>query len=252
MLLGLLQRPELIEGKTIIEIGAGTGVVPIYLSAKKHKFRYYIGFEIDELAARLCNINLDLWNLSDRSLVIGGSDTFEKEADRGLLLGADLTLPYADIVIANVPQVPILASRNQLDMCDYYQLNQQLQGRHLRSAKLGLQFVMEILDQSKLRLQSGGKVVMTVSGRCGKEQIEVAFRDSGFVPEVILHKVVPQDRDTDLSALQYFEQNDFSLKYCFYGSRDRSDPIGVRQAVEYMSAGDPVYQDLYAYVGTAR
>jgi hypothetical protein len=75
--------PNGLPGKTIVEIGVGTGVVPIALASNGFGFDRFYGFDIDLLAIRVARLNVAISGLSDVVLLKGGRSTFE--ADFGLL-----------------------------------------------------------------------------------------------------------------------------------------------------------------------
>ena len=121
---GLAAIPrEVLDDKTIVEIGVGTGIVPIAMHLMGIRYRKYLGYDIDTLAARVANLNLDFYQISDRAVAYGGGSTFEPE--RGLIADNE---PYADVVIANVPQVPSLSTGPIRDQFDYYYMPVTLRG----------------------------------------------------------------------------------------------------------------------------
>ena len=178
---GLESLPRaVILNKTVVEIGVGSGILPISIHKFGGIFSNYIGYDIDTLAARVASINLAYHRLSNLAKVRGGGSIFESE--RGLVFDQ---YPYADLIIANVPQVPSLSTGPIRDQFDYYCMPVTLTGEDATWAMQGLWLVAQILQQSKERLLPGGSVIVNVGGRPTLDHIESMFSSIGYTAKVI-------------------------------------------------------------------
>lgn len=248
LILALRKRPDLVRDKIVAEIGCGSGIVPICLSEFGIYPSRYLGLDIDHLAVRLCELNFALREVPDQFFVIGGSDMFEMEHELAAKAGLDADGQYLDTIIANVPQVPVLAPRSQPEFADYYQLNQTLIGTDRKYAKLGYQLLMEILVAAKERLREGGHVVLTVSGRCDPKHIHNVFNELGFEAESLVKAIVPHDSFTDLSSFQYFHSQDPSeYEFSFYKDSNGLVKCNIDNAMVEVRRGTQMYHDLYVF-----
>jgi methylase of polypeptide subunit release factors len=232
-----------IEGKKVVEIGIGTGVIPVALHLLGLEFRQYFGYDIDTLAARVACLNIEYQRISERVHVRGGGTMFEPE--RGLI---DEGQPYADLIIANVPQVPSLSTGPIRDQFDYYYMPVTLRGEEESWAMQGLWLVAEILRQAKSRLLPGGSVVVNIGGRPTLQHIEEMFWRLGYKPKVVHKRRVLQDAETDISALAYFERTR-GIEYEFYTDKARNAKISASRAYDRLANRQACYHDIFVIQG---
>lgn len=251
----LMKKPDLYRGKVVAEIGFGSGVLPLYLAEVGVLPRTYIGFDVDYLSGAICQLNFKLRRFEAASSLSAGGFLFEREEEALEEVDLSSDSPYLDLVVANVPQVPILAPNDSFDACDYYRFDQKLTGVEETLAKMGLQLVLQVLREAHTRLKTGGRVVMTIAGRVPRKQIELAFTRGGFTldKEPIVSGLVQQDAKTDLSALQFFAKLDSALKFEFYGDQCGEQIIeSFGEVIGEMQNGRPVYHNLYCFSATKK
>jgi methylase of polypeptide subunit release factors len=248
---GLLKVPiGDIRGKTIAEIGVGTGVIPITLVRCGIEPLKYVGYDIDTLAGWIAKLNFDFHDLSaERFIVHAGSSLFDGHPilqERQLVPPSD---SFADLVIANVPQVPSLSTSPIRDQFDYYPVPFE----HVKNpwAQRGLWLVGEILRQARRHLKERGSVVVALAGRPGKESIETLFRKHGYEPELIHSRRIAQDSDTDISAFVYFEK-EYRVRYSFYDADEHGTEISADQAYDRICKGQLCFHDIFVFRGVPR
>ncbi len=235
---GILTIEKLKNAETIVEIGVGTGIVPIVLARAGFNFKKFYGFDIDTLATRVSNINASLYNLGSRTVFKGGGSIFEPERSFGL------SNAYIDLVVANIPQVPSMSTGPIRDLFDYYHMPVGVTGRKRDWAMQGLWLVSEILEQAKTRLRTNGRVVLNIGGRPGKEHLIGMLSDCGYEAEIVHNEIIEQDPETDISALVHFERTQ-SVFYSFYSDSECKAQISARAAYERIAEGEKAFHELF-------
>ena len=237
-LTGILKAESIDSSETIVEIGVGTGIVPIVLAKSGFGYSKYYGFDIDTLATRVGSINSSFYSLSNRVVFKGGGSIFEPER------AFEIHEEYADLILANVPQVPSMSTGPIRDLFDYYPVPYGSMGRKREWAMQGLWLVSEILEQSSKRLTKDGKIVLNIGGRPGKEHILDMFSHCGYKTKIVHSEIIEQDPETDISALVHFETTQ-KVEYSFYSDEDCQARIPARYAYNLISEGHKAYHKLY-------
>ncbi|MBD2358870.1 TIR domain-containing protein [Tolypothrix sp. FACHB-123] len=235
---GVISSNTAREAKTIVEIGVGTGIVPIALSLVGFQFNKYYGFDLDTLATRVASINVAFYQLTDKVALSGGGSIFEPE--RNFELGTS----YADLVIANVPQVPSMSTGPIRDLFDYYHMPVGLGNREQYSAMQGLWLVELILKQARSRLHRDGHILLNIGGRPGDSHIITMIEECGYRANIIHTEIVEQDPETDISALVHFERTQ-NIEYEFYRDINAIAKISARTAYDRISEGQKCYHKLH-------
>jgi methylase of polypeptide subunit release factors len=226
------------EAKTVVEIGVGTGIIPIALFLAGFQFDKYYGFDLDTLAIRVANLNAAFYKLNDKVAFRGGGSIFEPEKF------FELSLPYADLIIANVPQIPSMSTVILRDLFDYYHMPVGLSNKEQLSAMQGLRLVELILKQSRDRLNKNGKIILNVGGRPGEQQIISTIEDNGYDATIIHTQIVEQDPETDISAFVHFEKVQ-NIDYEFYRDKNATAKISAKMAYDRISEKQKCYHKLY-------
>ncbi|MEB3309056.1 MAG: TIR domain-containing protein [Snowella sp.] len=227
------------EAKTIVEIGVGTGIVPIALSSAGFNFDKYYGFDIDTLATRVASLNIAFYQLTNKVALHGGGSIFEPERN------FDLGTEYADLIIANVPQVPSMSTGPIRDLFDYYHMPIRTNGSDEEECAMqGLWLVRSILQQSYSRLQRDGRIILNIGGRPGHENIHAMIEECEYDAEILHTEIVEQDPETDISALVHFEKTQ-SIEYEFYKDMRARIKISARQAYSRICEGQKCYHKLH-------
>lgn len=232
--------PRGLPGKTIVEIGVGTGVMPIALASNGFGFEKFFGFDIDLLAVRVARLNVAISGLSEVVLLKGGRSTFE--ADDGLYDGD----PYVDLVIANLPQVPTLSATPLRDqLFDYYPMPVTLTSDEETWAMQGLLLIARVLREARQRLKPGGTVVLNVAGRPKKAAINQFFEAIEYTCTDEYKARVRQESGTDISAFAYFERTQ-GLQYEFFRkAQPNAVSVDAKTACKLLARAEPCYHDLY-------
>lgn len=106
----ILQHPEWVSGKTVIDFGAGSGVIAI--ACMMAGARRVIACDIDHDALQACEINAKL-NQVELEL---HDDLFTLDVDADLLIAADVlydraNLAFLDVFLDKAPEVLVADSR---------------------------------------------------------------------------------------------------------------------------------------------
>ncbi|SRR5579885_297372 len=258
---GLLKNPEIFDGKTVVEIGCGSGWISLLLFMRTG-VREVLGLDINEVAVLLARLNAWL-NGVDRDGSVRMSQhgvpiTAAFRAEVSDLLGQPLSRQESfDHVIGCIPQVlhpdPQALDRlkGKLSSKDLYDLSNYCFRQGILEDRFGLPLIARALEQSQLCLSPGGQVTLILGGRPGPQAIEGMFRRRGFEPALKWIRRIQQADDTDLASLVGLERQ-HGIHFNFFMSRDSRLPISASTAVELLARGQPVYHDLLVYEARTR
>lgn len=126
----ILQHPELVAGKRVIDVGAGSGVVA--LAAKLAGASHVVACDLDPLALQACRANADLNQLE----LHYSQDLFSESEPYDLLLAADVLYDTANLPLLKrfpdfAKQIVIADSRQRNFQHPLFSKRQTLYGETL-------------------------------------------------------------------------------------------------------------------------
>jgi aspartate/methionine/tyrosine aminotransferase/methylase of polypeptide subunit release factors len=249
---GLLARPsEAYRGRTVVELGSGSGWVAIALAKLTPLAKVY-ALDLNPHAALVTEINARLAgeDLEGRSVAskieTGVSDLLSS------LEAKDVTV---DLVCGNIPQV---LGPEEVERA--HELTEDAPARVLRMLGdytpptghfedvLSLGLIANALERALPRLKPEGRIVLNLAGRPGFDAIRWVFARWGYAPRVIAKARILQDPGTDISPFARAEEAT-QRRFFFYSSREAKEPISAREARERQHRGEPTFHDLYVVEG---
>jgi len=224
---------------TVMEIGIGSGIVPLCLvNVMRYSVDRYIGIDINPVACEVSRLNLSLGcpRLSYRIL---SADIL---ANNRPALAEDV-----DLVLANVPQMPMV-SNDYIDRNNYY-LAKPYQGEEgevdILLRDFGLELIYNVLEFSVPPLRErAGAVIFTLSGRCGAEQMHTLVSSIELRVRIVHTIRVRQDVTMNIEPLISAEKA-HKTRCEFFANPEDFDGISAAEAIEQMRRGEPVYHDLH-------
>lgn len=235
---GLLRIPsEAWEGKSLVEIGTGSGWIPIALS-KLTPLRRIVGLDLNphSEAVAICNLWLNCSEEEASRLDFAQSD----------LLSALPSTSRWDYIVGCIPQVLSDALPDSLDDADeqaLYDLSNYTAIQNVYEDHFGLGLIAKLLDDCPEYLAPGGELVLNLAGRPGRAIIERMFSRRGFRTEVLVSRRVRQAGDTDIAPLVALEQSTRS-EFEFYMTQHSAEPIRAETALGWMSKGHPIWHEV--------
>ncbi|MHB1846634.1 MAG: aminotransferase class I/II-fold pyridoxal phosphate-dependent enzyme [Deltaproteobacteria bacterium] len=259
---GLLrQSPEVYDGKTVIELGAGTGWISIAL-ARFTGLKRLLGLDLNPQAIVLSELNaylnsygpdceplIDVTQGSERRLLFerlefGESDLLALPRQRGL---------RADVILGSIPQV--LKPDPNLDLSDLsessdvhtlYDLGNYCELQGVFEDQYGLGLIAAALDGAIGCLAPTGRVFFNLAGRPGRKVIEVMFTKRGYAPREVWRSRVRQAGDTDIAGLTKLERS-VGIDFEFFLGRHSVEPINARTAARAREENAELWHDLWVY-----
>lgn len=224
-----------VDGKHVIEMGVGSGVVAIDLL--KRGVDKYIGIDIDPRILPVAHNNI------------------QKKAPEHLqkveLLKSDLldSIPKdicCDVICGCLPQVskPITIELGNNDSYARYFDPEKYQSL-LNTYGLGLNEAA--LSQSKTRLKPDGSIVLVLSGRCGKERLNQMYHRHGYTTRVIFEDSIAQLRETTLKTLVQAEEE--GHEFFFFKDPKCQERISVKEAEDRRINNIDSYHKIYVIEG---
>lgn len=232
------------DGKTVVELGIGTGVNAAYVLQSRNP-KCVVGSDIDGM----CTI-ISLKNVY--------TNVDEEKQGRFRALAGDQNLAswihekgFADVVFGCLPQV-IKSEQIHLhegnDVSHYY--DPAFYPSELHHLGLGLNDFA--LRQLHPLLNQGASVILNLSGRpgLGKGLEELLFRTNGYEPRVLHEEVVAQHAGTSVATLAEVEKH-HGHEFEFFTSIDGApeSKISATFAEERRLAGLPVFHKIYVIEG---
>jgi aspartate/methionine/tyrosine aminotransferase len=249
---GLLARPlDAYRGKTVVELGSGSGWVSIALARFTPVAKIY-ALDLNPQAALVTEINA----------LLAGNDAegrpVAKKIEPGVsdLLSAlearDVTV---DLVCGSIPQVlgPEEVARAEA-------LTEDAEARVLRllgdytpptgnyEDVLSLGLIANALERALPRLSPDGTIVLNLAGRPGFDVLRWVFARWGYAPRVLTKARIHQDPGTDISPFLRAETAT-GRAFSFYATREGRTAISAREAVARQKAGQDLFHDLYVVEG---
>jgi methylase of polypeptide subunit release factors len=221
----------------VAEIGVGPGTIPLSLSfGMRHSMKAYVGVDINPVSCQIARLNLLLAcpNLPSSIRLADVCNPAEE------LWEGDV-----DVLVANLPQMPA-PNPGGLDPNNYYPLHSIDLGDRvpLSLGMCGLSLVAHALRIASSRLRPSGVALITVSERCGTEQLDEIFRCTNLKWQSLYTVRVPQASDTTIEPLVHAELTN-GVQCRFFAGMDERVPISANQAAARLKQGSQVFHDLH-------
>ncbi|EKD42768.1 MAG: hypothetical protein ACD_73C00027G0002, partial [uncultured bacterium] len=224
------------EGKDVLEIGSGKGILSLYL-AEKTAARSIDGVDINPDSRYVGLINTLLRVASGAHSNLWDRVAFYETDD--LDAGAPAGKQY-DVVIGCIPQAPstheIISDREKADVYPASDYPEDIDGFGLLSKALqrALQFN---------RLKPGGEYLLTVSGRPALEAVVKMANLRGWVASPVEAADILQHKGTDLSRYVEIEKSGVRLPFEFWVEGKKINATEAKRLIDeynikYLKAGD--------------
>jgi methylase of polypeptide subunit release factors len=234
----------------IVEVGVGSGVVPIVISDQldtneRDKRLEYIGLDINKVACETAELNMQMHCIVPRSYLLLQSDLLDNLPVR--LRGK------VDIVVANIPQVvdQNLNKGGKSNFNDYYAPKYRCEPLRHNFDQRGMGLICDLLLETCGVLSDRGVVILTVAGRCGLSEIERLFAYCNMNFRIASKLITQQDLETSIESFANVERLS-PFPFAFYADNNGRCQISTAQALQKFSQGKVVYHDLYAVVARPR
>ncbi len=258
LLAGLMQLD--LSGKTLVEIGVGTGVNPIALLLHNPEIAQIWGSDIDALNSLLAIENVRRI-LSDRPElakkyrgVFGGHNLLSWQ--HGLLPEGSV-----DVLYACIPQVqkPDHYHGTPPPDAEAHEFDPKLIDPRWKHAadfqpfSLGLNF--QLLCEARKCLRPGkGEIILNLAGRCSKAVLFEMFTKAHYTPRVIHEAIVPQHELTKLQELvkgEKFLRKTTRPGFCyeFFADAAATEKINAAQAEKRRVKREPLFHKIYVIAG---
>lgn len=248
----LLRQPQIFDGKTVVEVGTGSGWVSIALLLTSGA-RHICGLDLNPIAALVARLNAWL-----NGTTPDGSFVF---AECGLPLPEAFTVSVSDLLqlplarrqkfdhmIGCIPQVlhpdPHCNSRSADSADDLYDLSNYCFAQGVLEDRFGLPLIARALDEAKQCLNPSALITLVLGGRPGMTVIENMFRRRGYDTRVLSTRRIPQAQDTNISSLVELERA-YDIQFHFYTCADSKQSISASAAQELLASGVCPYHDLF-------
>ncbi len=241
---GLLELPsEQIDGRSLVEVGTGSGWIPIAL-AKFTGLRSIHGVDLNPQspAVATCNAWLNLAPDEAARLAFSSGD----------LLRDRPTEERWDFVVGCIPQVlrtepaeddDLAIEDDDAEARALYDLSNYTAIQNVYEDHFGLGLIARLLDECPERLRSGGQLVLNLAGRPGRPIIERMFSRRGFSTEVLVARRVQQASDTDIGPLVALEERT-QREFEFYLQQHSPEPIRAATALGWLAHGNPIWHEV--------
>lgn len=237
---GLLRvPPEELAGKSLVEVGTGSGWICVAL-AKLTDLSRIEGVDLNPHSAALATCNLWL-------------NCTEEQAARVSFSQGDLLRDFPpearwDFVVGCIPQVLRaegfeVEGLEDADEATLYDLSNYCAMQNVYEDHFGLGLIAKLLDECPERLETGGRLLLNLAGRPGSAIIERMFTRRGFSTRVRVRRRVMQAADTDIRPLVTLEQSTDS-EFEFYLAQHSPEPIRAETALGWLSQGNPIWHEV--------
>lgn len=253
---GLLKNPDLFRGKTLVELGTGSGWISL-LMMMRTQASAILGLDINPIAVSIARLNSWLNGTTRDGDIISSqfgvpfSQAFlAKESD--LLCEPLSRKAKFDHIIGCIPQVLHPDPRKGHDDSgershkDLYDLSNYCFQQGILEDRFGLPLIARALEEAQLCLNPGGRLTLVLGGRPGPQAIDQMFRRRGWEPTLIWSRRIQQADDTDLVSLVEIERT-HQIRFNFFLSRDSQNPVSAETAVTVLGKDQPIYHDLLVY-----
>lgn len=234
---GLLKIPlDEYDGKRLVELGTGSGWIPIAL-AKFTRLARIVGVDLNPQAraVAVCNAWLNCDEEQIARLDFGESD---------LLRGLPQDERW-DFIVGCIPQVLRTEGIEapQDEEAALYDLSNYCAIQNVYEDHFGLGLIARLLDECPEHLAPGGRLLLNLAGRPGRSIIERMFSRRGFSTGVLVARRVRQAADTDIRPLVALEQRT-GREFEFFVHQHSAEPIRAETALGWMEAGEPIWHEV--------
>jgi methylase of polypeptide subunit release factors len=224
----------------IVEVGVGSGIVPIVLNNQLagDKWLEYIGLDINRVACEAAELNLQMNGESLRSNMLLQSDLLGElpEHLRGKV----------SIAVANLPQIPD-RERSNTNVNDYYPLKDRRETLLHRFDQHGTGLLCNFLLAAIGVLSNDGSAILTMAGRCNIPEFNELFAYCGMSYHIASRIIIRQDPLTSIERFAEVEGTS-AFRFTFYADGNGRRRISALDAMRAISQGKMVYHDLYVIV----
>lgn len=257
---GLLKEPDIFSGKSIVELGTGSGWISI-LMLKRTYAKKILGLDLNPVAVAIARLNTWL-NGSDADgrlkTTPAGIPLVEafKVAESDLLQEPLGRKEKFDHVIGCIPQVlhpdpGSLKSQRHDSAQDLYDLSNYCFEQGILEDRFGLPLIARALEQAQLCINPGGMLTLILGGRPGLEAIDGVFRRRGYLPKLWWSRRIQQADDTDLASLVALER-EHGIKFHFYSAASSKRSIPASTAIGLLERNRPLFHDLLVMQATTK
>lgn len=236
--------------KVVVELGTGSGINLVLVKsvfAPSHIYGSDIHPDVPQVAEDNMRYNLPFWKQRSVTIVPGGHN-----------LGAWMSKGFqADIIFGCLPQVvaPVnlgdcLTEKDE-DMSSHYYNCSDYPLACPSSHKWGLGLNYHALCELSPRLKPGGKIVLNLGGRPGKDRLLDMFHRTGFEAEILHSEFVEQHNGTCISTLV---QHECVLPDCekFEFFTEGRTKISATSADIVRKSGGKIFHNIYVICGTKK
>ncbi len=238
---GLIKVKDDLASARLWEVGVGTGVNLIALSSVVSDATWYFS-----------DYNPDCTSLAASNLEAAGiKGSYNPLWGRRNLVHADVgqVVPKVDVVFGCLPQVPTTQGIDHDDrVAHYYDPSMfPCSSRHA----CGLALNEALLVGAKKILYPRGKAILNLSGRAGRERLELMFNECGYESRVLYEAIVPQHAATSLKSLAAIEsESGMGQPFEFFADPEARMPLCATYAEARRQKGHPVYHKIFVIEGT--
>ena len=190
------------EGKEILEIGTGEGIMPL-AAGQNSRAKKIWSVDINPIAPIVAKLNVIL-NHSDEAGNLVSAEVLKRfrfGSTRDLFEGVPPGKKFA-LIFACIPQAPAATENVSARL-----LADNYVARGDPEDIDGLGLLAQMLDQAEGHLEEGGKVALIVSGRPGLMSVERMANLRGWSATTVYQTVIPQERrNTSLAGYMAIEK----------------------------------------------
>lgn len=257
---GLLKDPDQFHGKSVVELGTGSGWISLLLLLTT-QVKEILALDLNPVAVLLAKLNAWLNGTTPdgypvTSLLgapIVGALRIKQSDLLSVVIDSETKEKFHHI-IGCIPQVLHPAEEHStfsevnegINEKDLYDLSNYCFRQGILEDRFGLPLIARALEQSQICLKPQGKVTFIIGGRPGPREIQAMFERRAFIPELVLSRRIPQADDTDLDSLVELERA-HDIKFHFFISKNSQDSVSADTAVKLLKQGADIYHDLLVY-----
>ncbi len=240
-----LQSQENWDGKTMCEVGCGTGFLSLCL-AKMMPKSHIIGVDYNPDAVLCSNINAVLNGITNA--------TFNQSDLLGSVRPPQDS--YVALIVACLPQIVSPGLRTETVIMDTDLAGKESishfappQGNEWDTSGLGLN--ARFLEQVKERFPQA-TVLLNLAGRLGQDFINTFFKQLGFASTALYTATFPQastgvDSPTNISAFSAWEKQQQGITCDFFLNADGTEKVSAEKAQKLLDSGTAVFHTVTAH-----
>jgi len=257
---GLLKDPDQFRGKSVVELGTGSGWISLLLLLTT-QVKEILALDLNPVAVLLAKLNAWLNGTTP--------DGYPVTSQMGSPIVGALRVKQSDLlsvvidsqskekfhhIIGCIPQVLHPAEEHStfsevnegINEKDLYDLSNYCFRQGILEDRFGLPLIARALEQAQICLKPQGKVTFIIGGRPGPKEIQAMFERRAFIPELVLSRRISQADDTDLDSLVELERA-HDIKFHFFISKNSQDSVSADTAVKILKQGAEIFHDLLVY-----